>query len=527
MKVLGAINRLLLSQWGCMQTRYRLMHTVLLPALGPIHPVMSSKRTKPPDISSSLGAPAVVRHFGQPVAHTHPHLLNSGEVTPNITKEEYRKRRRRLVAKARSMCKNLSPSTPHIFVFPSASRVYMTNDIPYPFRQNSDFLYLCGFQEPNSVLVIQSKVDDTENHTAVLFVPRKDPHQELWEGPCSGKDGAVELTGVDCAYNSGDLEGFLYDLCNQRPKFMLWYDFTSPVQDRLHRNVMSQLIGQEQHSAVETARKLTHPLRVKKSFAEAELMKQSVGIASQAFVDVMRFSRPEIEEAHLWAKMDFECRTRGAQYLAYPPVVAGGARANTIHYTANNQVIADGDLVLMDAGCELHGYTSDLTRTWPVNGRFSPAQRALYNATLAVQNACIALCTPNNSLDDIYRQMLALLGMQLQALGIVSKTASATDIIKRARELCPHHVGHYLGMDVHDTEDISRNVKLEPGMVITVEPGIYIRPDDMSVEAKFRGIGIRIEDNILITQSQPVNLSQDCPKTVEDIERIVRQAKHP
>ncbi|XP_076467817.1 xaa-Pro aminopeptidase 3-like [Babylonia areolata] len=519
----------LLCYWGMTQTRCQLMHTHKLFAPSIYACTVRSKRTKTWVVQSLASSfPVQVRCFGQPVAHTHPHLLSSGEVTPNITKEEYRERRSRLVGRARSREGSLSSITGHLFIFPSACRVYMANDIPYPFRQNSDFLYLCGFQEPNSVLVIQAKDDagvSADNHTAILFVPKKDPHKELWEGPCSGKEGTVELTGVDSAYNYSDLEGFLYNFCNQHHNFKLWYDFISPVQNKFHRDVMSQMIGQERHGAVETTRKLMHELRVVKSVAEVELMKQSVEIASQAFGSVMRYSQPKIEESHLWAKMDFECRIRGAQFLAYPPVVAGGSRANTIHYTANNQVIADGDLVLMDAGCELHGYSSDLTRTWPVNGKFSPAQRALYEAVLAVHTVCVSLSTPRNSLDEIHRQMLALLGIELQKLGIVSQSAPATDVIRKAQELCPHHVGHYLGMDVHDTEDISRRVKLVPGMVITVEPGIYIQKDDLSVDERFRGIGIRIEDNILITDTTPVNLSEKCPRTVEGIERVVSGAR--
>ncbi|KAK7097129.1 hypothetical protein V1264_004150 [Littorina saxatilis] len=477
---------------------------------------------------SRLLSPVVsppVRWFGQPAAQTHPHLLNTGEVTPNITKEEYRRRRCMLVKDARNMFAGFREVEDHILIFPSARRVFMTNDIPYPFRQNSDFLYLCGFQEADSVLVIHSSksFSSSHNHRAALFVPKKDPYKELWEGSRSGAEGALELTGVDSAHNYNELEQFLSGFCKDHSKFMLWYDFVNPPQDGFHTGVMSQMIGEERHKAVENTQKLMHGLRVKKSPAEVELMTQTVQIASEAFVEVMKFSRPGVHESHLWAKMDFECRVRGAQYLAYPPVVAGGPRANTIHYTANNQVVADGDLVLMDAGCELHGYTSDLTRTWPVNGKFSPAQRELYQATLAVQKVCVSMCTTQHSLDDVYRQMLALLGMQLQELGIIPRDASASEVIKKARQLCPHHVGHYLGMDVHDSSEVSRNVKLEPGMVITVEPGVYVQSDDTTVAEKYRGIGIRIEDNILITKATPINLSQNCPKTVEDIERIMSE----
>ncbi|PVD34501.1 hypothetical protein C0Q70_05776 [Pomacea canaliculata] len=427
-----------------------------------------------------------VRRFGQPAAQTHPHLISVGEVTPGITMEEYRR----------------------------PSKVFMTNDIPYPFRQNTDFLYLCGFQEPDSVLVILSSLSSTDNHKSVLFVPKKDPDKELWDGPRSGTDGALFLTGVDSALNFEELESYLAQFCRDHGQFMLWYDYIQPVQTHLHTHVMCEMIHQERHKGIENTTPLLHQLRLKKSSAEIELMKQTVEIASNAFM--------EVNEAHLWAKMDFECRLRGAQYLAYPPVVAGGVRANTIHYIANNQVIADGELVLMDAGCELHGYTSDLTRTWPVNGKFSLPQRELYEATLAVQKACIALCTTTRSLDQIYRQMLVLLGVQLQKIGVLPRTISATDLVKRTRELCPHHVGHYLGMDVHDTASMSRTIQLQPGMIVTIEPGIYVPVNDTLVPKKYRGIGIRIEDNILITEDGPLNLSQKCPKEADEIENTVQ-----
>ena len=238
----------------------------------------------------SLSRPAV-RCFGQPAAQTHPHLLSSGEVTPNITKEEYRRRRTMLVTMARNMVKGCNSVDDHLFVFPSACKVYMTNDIPYPFRQNSDFLYLSGFQEPNSVLVIHSS--NSDNHQSILFVPKKDPCKELWEGPRSGKKGAVELTGIDCAYNYCELEQFLSCFCKDHNKFLLWYDFTNPVQSNFHSNIMLTMIGQERHKAMENTTRLMHNLRVKKSPAEVELMQQTVQIASEAFIDVMRFSHPQ------------------------------------------------------------------------------------------------------------------------------------------------------------------------------------------------------------------------------------------
>lgn len=210
--------------------------------------------------------------------------------------EEYRRRRTSLVSLAQNKCKGNSVKD-HIFVFPSASKVFMTNDIPYPFRQNTDFLYLCGFQEPDSVLVILSSLDclsSTDNHKSVLFVPKKDPDKELWDGPRSGTDGALFLTGVDSALNFEELESYLAQFCRDHGQFMLWYDYIQPVQTHLHTHVMCEMIHQERHKGIENTTPLLHQLRLKKSSAEIELMKQTVEIASNAFMEVMQFSRPGV-----------------------------------------------------------------------------------------------------------------------------------------------------------------------------------------------------------------------------------------
>ncbi|KAL5012065.1 hypothetical protein ScPMuIL_010616 [Solemya velum] len=207
--------------------------------------------------------------------------------------------------------------------------------------------------------------------------------------------------------------------------------------------------------------------------------------------------------------------------LAYPPVIAGGNRANTIHYINNNQIVADGELVLMDAGCEFHGYASDITRTWPVSGKFTSSQRVLYDVVLAVQEKCIGMCKVGFTLDEIYIEMLRTLGHQLQNLGLIERNVKPTELLALVQTFCPHHVGHYLGMDVHDTSSISRSQKLSPGMIVTIEPGIYI-PYSNKVVGEFRGIGIRIEDNILITSGEPENLTHMCPKCPDEIESIMK-----
>lgn len=261
----------------------------------------------------------------------------------------------------------------HVAVILAADTKYMTDEIPYPFRQNTDFLYLCGFQEPSSALVLESIAGSPlPDHKATVFVPQRDADRELWDGPRAGIDGALSFIGVDEAHVISDLSEYL-DQYASRDKLVVWYDVFRNVNSHLHKDVVSNLVTpcRNKGHAVNILQQLMHSIRVIKSPAEIQLMRESCSIASQAFVDVMRFTKPNINEANLYAKMDFEVRLNGAEFLAYPPVVAGGNRANTLHYVKNNQIVQGGDMVLMDAGCEYHGYASDITRTWPVSGRYS------------------------------------------------------------------------------------------------------------------------------------------------------------
>ncbi|KAL4230342.1 Xaa-Pro aminopeptidase 3 [Mactra antiquata] len=460
------------------------------------------------------------RYFGQPASKTHPHLVNEGEVTPGISKQEYSSRRTKfmqnIVKKTEGIIKN------HIAILPSATKVFMSYDIPYTFRQNTEFLYLSGFQEPDSVLVLHTTDSGLKS---VLFVPKRDPDKELWDGPRSGIEGALELTGVTEAYNIDYLEKYLYSYCVDNENYMVWYNLTKPIHEEFHKKILDDFVKQDGKRGIENPTSMLHQQRLLKSPAEIDLMKKTCDIASQAFTEVMKFSKPEINESHLYAKMDYECRIRDAEMLAYPPVVAGGNRANIIHYIQNNQLIYDGELVLMDAGCEYHGYTSDITRTWPVSGRFTRAQRKVYLSVLAVQEVCISMCTTDYSLADIYREMLNQIAVQLALLKLVPSdyVSERTKLTQAAAHFCPHHVGHYLGMDVHDTSLASKNMKLLPGMIVTIEPGIYIKADREDVKPEYRGIGIRIEDNILITKSKPIVLTKSCPKHPDDIEKLVNQ----
>ncbi|KAE9531480.1 hypothetical protein AGLY_010686 [Aphis glycines] len=264
-----------------------------------------------------------------------------------------------------------------------------------------------------------------------------------------------------------------------------------------------------------------HKLRLYKSLAEQRLMRQSCQIASKAFIKAMMSTKPGSTEHELYATLDYECRMGGAEYLAYPPVVATGNNANTLHYIDNKQKIKDGDLILVDAGCEYHGYSSDISRTWPASGWFSDAQKTLYEATLCVQKELIDMCQERPSLDTLYEAMCFKLGKALAAAHVFKKNVDPSELNMLARALCPHHVSHYLGMDVHDIGTVKKSIKTEPGFIITVEPGVYVSKNNIRVHEEFLGLGIRIEDDVLITENSIEVLSEDCPKEIEDIEKII------
>ncbi|TNN55636.1 putative Xaa-Pro aminopeptidase 3 [Liparis tanakae] len=491
--VRSAVKLLPTQSPGCVRPAYRTISV----KLGGLKP-----KTVPP------------RYLGQPSPFTHPHLIKHGEVTPGLSQTEYELRRHRLASLIEVQSDRLGPSASsgtHVAVVLSHSTRYMTNDIPYPFHQNQDFLYLSGILEPDSALVLYGKGRPDQ---AILFVPRRDPGRELWDGPRSGKDGAAALTGIERVHSTEELGVVLRSLKGT----VLWYDGSPPAHPRLHQAHVGPVLeaGPMPHSL----RPLVHSLRALKSSAEVALMQEAGHITAQAFRRTMALSQGDVDEAVLFAKFDYENRVHGANFLAYPPVVAGGNRANTLHYINNNQIIKDGEMVLLDGGCEYFGYVSDVTRTWPVNGKFSPAQAELYEAVLEVQRSCLSLCSPGVSLDHIYSTMLALLGRQLRQLGLVKAGTGDADVLKAARRYCPHHVGHYLGMDVHDTPETSRSQPLQPGMVITIEPGLYISQDNDQVPERFRGLGVRIEDDVVIRdEGGPLILSRDAPKTIGDVEK--------
>uniref|UniRef100_A0A5S6QM17 AMP_N domain-containing protein n=1 Tax=Trichuris muris TaxID=70415 RepID=A0A5S6QM17_TRIMR len=456
------------------------------------------------------------RYVGQPSPNSHPHLIGKDCVTPGISKDEYAERRANLWLK----CLATSSVKNQIVLVPAATVAFAAPDVPYMFRQDSNFYYLSGLREPGSLLILYGSVNAPKS---ALFVAERSTSKELWDGPMAGTDGAQWLTGVDWAATHSSVANFMQDYigtCDQRAT-RVWAvrSYLTKENESYQRSVeMLESAGM----SVQDCSSTLHELRWRKSAAEIELMRRACAIGSQAMAYTIRFSSAGQEENVLIGKMDFECRLLGAERLSYPPVVGAGDRANTIHYLDANQLICENDLILMDAGCEFGGYVSDITRTWPSLTSFTGPQALLYDILYDCQLHLIDGLKQRrlNDLRSTYMEMLVRLGLGLQSIGILPKDFRAADMLQISGKICPHHVGHYLGLDVHDTGSIAKDRAFEPGVVITVEPGLYFKADREDVPKPFRGIGMRIEDDVLITDTGAEVLSDRCPKSRSDIEAL-------
>ncbi|KAI1141375.1 aminopeptidase-like protein [Hypoxylon sp. FL0543] len=425
--------------------------------------------------------------FGQPVHETHPHVLKPGQLTPGITAQEYHERRARL-------CQSLPPNS--AVVLRSAELKYRSGAVFYPFRQESNFFYLTGFSEPESIAVLKRTGDGFGDYKFYLFCRPKDPKKEQWQGPWSGLDAARDVWNADKVGDIGRYEGSLRGI-------LLGVN-------QIFTNTTTGLSLPD----VETKRVDDHvnALRAVKSPAEIANMRHAGQASGRAFTEAMR--RPWKYEKKLAAYLEHQYYVYGLDGHAYVPVVAGGSRANLIHYVLNNAVLNETDLVLVDSGGEYGYYVTDITRTWPIAGKFSQPQKDLYNAVLRAQRSTVSLCraSANVTLDKLHQITENALCDQLQQLGF-DMSGDAINV------LFPHHVGHYVGLDVHDVPGYPRNVVLKTGHCITVEPGIYV-PDDERWPKAFRGMGIRIEDSVCVNDDSPLILTTEAVKEVDDIEAL-------
>lgn len=413
-----------------------------------------------------------------------------------------------------------------VAIITSAPTQTRSNDTEYPYRQNSDFYYLCGFNEDNAVLVL---IKTAESAKSILFVEAYNAESALWNGARLGVEGARERFSVDEVHDSAAYSGMIKELL--REHINLYIDLYSDSSRLKEAKAAAQSLhstrGVKRH--IRTIGDITYlirSLRLIKSDEEIETIKKAITITAEAHHAAMRECRAGKREYQLQATMSYIFLNNGAMSEAYGAIVAGGNNANTLHYIDNRDELREGDLVLIDAACEWELYASDITRTFPINGIFSDAQREVYNAVLDVQLRVIKAIRPGVKRDWLQTYSEELLCDALIALGILSGERSALIEAKEHKKYAPHGIGHWMGLDVHDpcpyVDESGESLAFEVGMVMTIEPGLYFRADDESIPECYRGIGIRIEDNILVTEEGYENLSAMIAKSVEEIERMCR-----
>jgi len=446
--------------------------------------------------------------FGQPLYETHPHLLSPGELTPGITAQEYADRRTRLAQKLPAGA---------VAIVAAADVIQRTGSCFYEFHQDPDFLYFTGFNEPEALAVI-GKDTSGQDHTFHLYVREKDPKAELWEGARSGTQAAVDVFNADETGDIANIKRALPSVVSGATQ--VFTDITQPDQgaSSLWRFLYGKSRKNTDFAELIDARKLKqlrpviNELRAYKSQAEIEIMLQAGRASGKAHTEAMR--RAFTHERELDAFLRYKFVTNGCDTIAYEPVVAGGKNGAGIHYIRNDDVLHDDEMVLVDAAGKKGGYISDITRTWPVSGKFTAAQRDLYQAVLTVQRTMVSMChsSASVSLDKLHALAEGFLTDQLKHLGF--------DMSSKAVEtLFPHHISHYIGMDVHDTVGYSRKTLIREGHCITIEPGIYV-PDDDRWPKHFRNMAVRIEDSVSVGENEPLVLTTEAVKEVYEIEAL-------
>lgn len=455
---------------------------------------------------------------GQPLFETHPHLLKEGELTPGITAQEYYARRLKVLD-------DMAPGS--MAIFPGNDTQFATGSVFYEFRQDPNFFYLTGFLEPKAALVLYKPVSG--NAESIMFVQPNDAHAELWDGQRTGPAGAVNIFNADDAHSIADIGSVLrkllrnvqilyMDSCSEKdnarfPDFFKNYGrdiLTGSLEDIL-RNYQTA-----PRKEIRSAIGLVEKQRLFKSPAEIENLRIAAEISSEAYnkAYALRFQT----EAQLYHFLEFEFKMRGCHESAYLPVVAGGTNALTIHYTKNDMALKENDMVLVDAAGRYGGYCADISRTWPVSGKFSEPQRDLYQAVLNVQKECVKLCSEASgmSLSDIHRSSESLFFTELKNCGFKSLERN------QVSQLYPHYIGHHLGLDVHDITRPPRYTPIKAGQVITIEPGVYV-PVDPKWPKHFQGIGIRIEDDVVVKKDSYEVITADTLKEIDDIEEAATQ----
>ncbi len=463
--------------------------------------------------SSPTAAPP--RRVSQPTSHTHEWLLSSGELAPGLTAAEF-------VARRNGVCERIPVGT--CAIIPAPPQRFSSGDVPYLYRPCSSIRYLTGVAERGTLMSLT-------NDRAVLYTANRDADAELWDGPRIGADQDVVdwlQCDVRAMYTFGD------DLMRNVKNGTVHRLLLDAEQYPDIANVAEKSIARagrkwsEVHEPAPSPTSYVDSQRLVKTETEIALLRHTARAISGGINDAMAQLVGDVHERDIAATIQYSATRRGGDRPAFPSVVAGGDNATTLHYMANDQIIRADQLVMVDAGCEVFGYCSDVSRSWPVGGRFTTAQRKLYELVLDVQKRAIERTVPGVSLDALHVFVASELTAGLLGLGFMPGHSLQSALESGAyAKYYPHATGHYLGMDVHDTHAVAKSKPLVPGMVVTVEPGVYVAKGDPRAPMEFWGIGMRIEDDIVVRQNglAPEVLSEDAVKEADDIERIVGSSK--
>jgi len=412
------------------------------------------------------------------------------------------------------------------FIFPAAHELARNPDVTFPFRQESHFFYLTGFEETESFLVLLPAVSGSKPKT-VLFVRKRDPLMEMWEGERYGIEGALKVFGADEAYLFEDFETKMPDLMKGVEKVF----YRANMDEANDRKVMSvleklrRLAGRSGKAmlSISDPQVIIGEMRLFKSEEEIKHMREACRISALAHTAAMKEVKPGMNEFEVEALIDYVFRKNGCARVGYGSIVAGGKNAACLHYRFNNEALRDGDLLLIDAGGEYNYYTADITRTFPVGKKFSKSQAIIYDLVLKAQMECIAMAKPGTTMPAIHRKACEILTEGMLSLGLMKGDVSKLIDSGEFKRFYPHGTGHWLGMDVHDVGLYQLNGeprKLEAGMMFTIEPGFYVQPSDEAARGEFKDIGIRIEDDILVTSQGCEVMSSGVPKKREEIEAL-------
>jgi Xaa-Pro aminopeptidase len=411
-----------------------------------------------------------------------------------------------------------------VAIIPSAREATRSNDTHYRFRQDSDFFYLTGFEEPDAIAVI----NPSQSPKYTLFVRPRDPEREIWDGRRAGVEGARQDFGADESFPIAEFDEKLNDILDGAERLYYRLGVNRDLDDSIIRQIarMRAINRKPIHppQTIIDPATIVHELRVLKSPEEIEIMQRAADIAAEAHVEAMKSVRPGMNEYEVEALIERVFREKGAAAPAYTSIVGAGPNATVLHYINNDGQLRDGDLLLVDAGAEYKGYASDITRTYPVNGRFTKPQREIYELVLKAQKACVEMVRPGVTHDQLKQHSIEVLTEGMVELGLLKGDPQELIKGKKHEQFYMHGLGHMLGIDVHDVGLYyygKESRALEPGVVMTVEPGIYISVDTKDIPEQYLGIGVRIEDDVLCTQNGPRVLTTKVPKEADEIEALM------